>query len=313
MRWVCLIAVLLAVPAGFMGGQESGSAKAAAAAASAPAAPSSVPAQAAPGPAQMQAAPASASVKVYAPSSAVKEPQLLPLTPPPSLAKDCKQHADGEVLLSLLVDTAGRARNVMFLKPAGSAVDRIAIHIAGQDRFEPGTLDGKPVVVAEALRIKLKGCDSTQTNPAGGVLLNWMLTSLPNQKLEKPKDPPEEAMLAPAEDENGGVEPVVKRADFFGAEVSAPVILYSQDAEYLPAKAGTQITGTCELGLVVDRHGLPEDIHVIKSVDPGLDLSAMLAVNMYRFFPAIRNGEEPVPAAIVVSVQFAPPGTAARE
>lgn len=310
MRWVCLIAVLLGVPAGFADGQQSGSARASAAAAGAPAA--STPAPAASTSAPLPAVPVAAPVKVYAPSSAIKEPRLLPLATPPTISKDCKQHDDGEVLLSLLVDTEGRARNVMFLKPAGSALDRIAIQIAGEDRFEPGTLDGKPVVVAEALRIKLKGCTSAQTEK-GGVALKWMLTSLPNQKLEKPKDPPEEAMLTPAEDEDSGAGPVVKRADFFGAQVSAPVILYSQDAAYLPAKEGTQITGTCELGLVVDRHGLPEDIHVIKSIDPGLDLSAMLAVNMYRFFPAIRNGEEPVRAAIVVSVNFSPPGAAARE
>ena len=289
MRRVCLTAMLL-LAAELAGGQQSGSPKASAAAAG--------------------ASSAATPVKVYAPSSEVKAPVLLALDPLPELTKDCKKHAEGEVLLSLLVDTSGRARNVMFLKPAGSAVDRFAIQIAGQDRFEPGTLDGQPVVVAASLQMKVDICDTTEEKEGGTLALNSRMRSLPRQKLEKPKDPPEEALLAPLE-AGKGFRRTVKRPDFFGVGVSAPVILYSQDAAYLPARAGTQISGECELGLVVDEHGLPQDIHVLKSVDPGLDLSAMLAVDKYRFFPAIRNGEEPVPASIVVSVKFAPPG--ARE
>lgn len=266
-----------------------------------------------PGQAEGKPAPSLAgAVKVYEPSSNVKAPKLLPLDPAPELTKECKQHSEGEALLSLLVDTSGRARNVMFVKPAGSPVDRFAIQFASQDRFEPGTLDGKPVVVAEALRIKLETCDVQQAAQGKSIALKTLLKSLPRQKLEKPKDPPEAAILTPL-DKGSKYTRKVRRPDFFGSNVSAPVILYSQDAAYVPAREGTQITGECQLGLVVDEHGLPEDIRVIKSLDPGLDLSAMLAVNMYRFFPAIRNGEEPVPASIVVSVQFSPPGAKTKD
>ena len=282
---VWLIAMLLAMPANLARGQQSGNAK---------------PAE----PKKPQATP----VKVYAPSSEVKAPKLLPIDPPPTITKDCKMHTEGEVLLSLLVDTAGAARNVMLLRPAGSNVDRFAVIIAGQDRFQPGTLDGKPVVVAEALRIKLKTCDSTVPEKNRAVELKSVLGSMPRQKLEKPKNPPEAAILAPVNGEGSDLERVVRRPDFFGNGVTAPVLLYSQDAAYLPAKKGAQIKGECKLGLIVDRHGLPQGNHVIMSLDAGLDVSAIMAVNMYRFFPAIRDGEEPVPAAIVVSVKFAPPG-----
>lgn len=286
MRRVCLIAMLV-LAAAWAGGQQSGT-------------PKPAPATGAPS--------ANAPIKVYSPSSDVKAPRLLALDPPPALAKDCANHVEGEALLSLLVDTGGRARNVMFLKPAGSAVDRFAVQIASQDRFAPGMLDGNPVVVAESMRVKVEMCDETKADKGGNLALTTRLRSLPRQKLEKPKDPPEEAILTPLHADRGFTR-TVRRPDFFGTGVSAPVVLYSQDAPYVPAQAGSKITGECELGLVVDVHGLPEDIHVIKSIDPGLDLSAMLSVNMYRFFPAIRNGEEPVPAAIVVSVDFAPPGS----
>ena len=286
MRWLCMIAIV-ALAGNLAGAQQSGASQQAAAAG---------------------AATEPAAVKVYAPSSEVKAPRLLPLDPPPELTKDCEHHSEGEALLSLLVDTSGRARNVMFLKPAGSAADRFAVQIASQDRFEPGTLDGKPVVVAGSLRVKLETCDMAETAQAGNLALKSRLRSLPHQKLEKPRDPPEEAILAPLKDSASGTRRTVRRPDFFGPDVSAPVMLYSVDAAYTPAQKGKQITGECKLGLLVDDHGLPQDIHVIKSVDPGLDLSAMLAVDKYRFFPAIRNGKEPVPSAIVVSVKFAPPG-----
>ncbi len=279
MRRSYLIAVIVAMPAIMATGQQGGSVR-----------PSGL-----------------VAVSVHAPSSQIKEPRLLPLNPPLKLARDCDRRADGEVVVSLLVDTKGRSRNVMFVQPAGSAIDRIAIQIASRDRFEPGTLDGKPVVVAENLRIKLETCDSEMANKAGSIALHSVLRSIPRQKLEKPEDPPEEAILTPASGVGSKRDGVVRRPDFFGGAVSAPVILYSQDAEYLPAQNRSQIAGVCQVGLVVDEHGLPENVHVIKSIDPGLDLSAVQAVSMYRFFPAIRNGEEPVPAAIVVSVSFTPP------
>jgi TonB family protein len=56
----------------------------------------------------------------------------------------------------------------------------------------------------------------------------------------------------------------------------------------------------------VDANGMPENVRVLKSLDPGLDRSALDAVGMYRFFPAIEN-EHPVSAAIVVDINFAPP------
>jgi hypothetical protein len=127
MRWVCLIAVLV-LAVDFAGGQQSGSARASAAATGGQAVPATAGGTAKPG---------RAPVKVYEPSSTVKEPRLLPLTSPPLVSKNCIQRSEIEVLLSLLVDADGKPRNVMFLKPAGSELDRTAIDIAGHDRFLP--------------------------------------------------------------------------------------------------------------------------------------------------------------------------------
>lgn len=249
---------------------------------------------------------AAGTVKVYEPRKPVVEPRLLPWTDLPGFPKHCTDTSVGESELSLLVDTEGRPRNVMFLKPSGTMADRFAITIANRDRFAPGTLNGKPVVVAESLEIKMEACIGLSKNEAGKMERGWLLKSAPRQKLKKPKNPPQVAELAPLNAPHGESEKVhlVKRPDFFGNGESAPVLLHSEYANYTPSRPGTK--GTCEVSLVVDSHGLPEDLHVLKKLDPGLDMSALQAVENYRFFPAIK-GDKPVPAAVVVSVDFAPP------
>jgi outer membrane biosynthesis protein TonB len=48
---------------------------------------------------------------------------------------------------------------------------------------------------------------------------------------------------------------------------------------------------------------MPQEIKIVKTLDPGLDQNAMDAVDRYRFKPAMRNGE-PVPVMLTVEVAF---------
>lgn len=251
-------------------------------------------------------------VKVYTPGSGVKKPRLLPMDPELAITRKCRDDQDGETDLSVLVDTEGKARNIMFLRPDGSPVDFFAVTIAEMDRFQPATLKGKPVVVAEILRMKLTTCVADVKNPQGEMVTELVLRSQPRQSLKKPKNPPQEAILAPMDDDGSTIARKVTRPDFFGSDLSAPVMLYSVNAEYTPLQKEHPIRGVCQISLIVDAHGLPRDLHVLKPLDPGLDESALQAVNRYRFFPAIKDNMEPVPAAIVVDVNFAPPGVGTR-
>jgi TonB family protein len=253
-----------------------------------------------------QAAPPRDRVKVYAPRSGVKPAKLIAMDPLPQRVKKCWNDREGEVVLSLIVDTKGMARNIMFQSVDGSDLDRFAISVASLDRFQPGTLDGKPVVVAESLRIYLETCIVMTGDPSGKIGARQVLKSPPLQHIEKPKNPPEEVVFAPTEVPDSELVRKVSRPDYFGTSKSAPVLLYSANAQYTPAHAGKPIRGICKISLVVDPYGIPENPRVLKSLDPGLDVSALAAVNDYRFFPAIED-EEPVSAAVVVDVNFAPP------
>jgi TonB family protein len=245
-----------------------------------------------------------ATVKVYEPRKPVVAPRLLPPAEALDFPKDCSHTSVGESELSLLVDTQGRPRNVMFLRPSGTMADRWAIIIAKRDRFAPGTLNGKPVVVAESLDVKAEACIGLVKDDEGKMVSGWILKSMPHQKLKKPKNPPQVAELAPLNLPAAAKVRTIRRPDFFANGESAPVLLYSDYANYTPSRPG--VKGTCEVSLVVDAHGLPQDLQVLKKLDPGLDLSAIEAVENYRFFPAIKDNK-PVPAAVVVSVDFTPP------
>src|ERR1039458_3266635 len=80
-----------------------------------------------------------ARVKVYTVGPEVTAPQLLPLNVTDISTEKCKKKMDGKVVLSVLVDEKGQPRNLMFLHPLGTDLDKFALQIAAAERFKPGT------------------------------------------------------------------------------------------------------------------------------------------------------------------------------
>ena len=83
-------------------------------------------------------------VKVYAAGPGVTSPQLLSTTPIRIDSGKCKKKMDSKVIFSVLVDSLGQPRNLMFLQPLGNEMDKFALQVASSDRFTPGTHDGAP-------------------------------------------------------------------------------------------------------------------------------------------------------------------------
>lgn len=242
-------------------------------------------------------------VKVYAVGPEVTAPELLPLNLPPLLAEKCKNKADGKVSLSVLVDTTGRPRNLSFLHALGTDLDRYALRIVAADRFKPGIRNGTPVVVGQSVEVTLETCVVQAEDSTGNKSYSLRLRSQPVQKSGALPLSLEEAVLTSSESlrkDSGSGDP---HTDRVGGSVTAPVPLNSTEAEYTPAARKARINGKCLISLIVDRQGMPQDISVLKTLDPGLDQNAMSAVGRYRFKPAMRNGE-PVPVKIVVEVNF---------
>lgn len=88
-----------------------------------------------------------------------------------------------------------------------------------------------------------------------------------------------------------------------GGDVISPKIVYATDPRYTAAARKKKLQGVCVVSLLVDTTGVPRDVRVVKSLDPGLDANAVKAVRGYRFKPGMRKGK-PVTTELNIEVNF---------
>jgi protein TonB len=88
-----------------------------------------------------------------------------------------------------------------------------------------------------------------------------------------------------------------------GGGVSPPVLIYSVDAEFSDEARRAKYQGVSVVSLIVDAHGLPQRIRVVRKLGMGLDEKAVEAVRQYKFKPSMYQGK-PVPVEITIEVNF---------
>ena len=88
-----------------------------------------------------------------------------------------------------------------------------------------------------------------------------------------------------------------------GGGVSTPVVIYQVEPEFSEEARKAKFMGIVLVNLIVDSHGLPQNVHTLRGVGMGLDEKAVEAVRQYRFKPAMENGK-PVPVELNVEVNF---------
>jgi protein TonB len=89
-----------------------------------------------------------------------------------------------------------------------------------------------------------------------------------------------------------------------GGGVSAPVPLNSVEAEFSDEARRAKYQGVCLISLIVDAQGNPQNPRVVRALGMGLDEKALEAVRKYKFKPAYKQGQGPVPVMITVEVNF---------
>lgn len=123
------------------------------------------------------------------------------------------------------------------------------------------------------------------------------------------QSPPSSASATP-QDSSGGAgaatsagapNPTTLRK--IGGGVSAPVVLFNVAPQFSEEARQKKFMGVVLLTLIVDRQGLPQNVHVLRGVGMGLDENAVKAVQQYRFKPAMEGGK-PVAVALNVEVNF---------
>jgi TonB family protein len=85
--------------------------------------------------------------------------------------------------------------------------------------------------------------------------------------------------------------------------VTYPRVVTSVNPQYTEEARQKRISGEVFVTCVVRPDGTVSDVHVTKSLDPGLDMAAVKAANQYRFVPGTRDGV-PVPVFVTIEMTF---------
>ena len=88
-----------------------------------------------------------------------------------------------------------------------------------------------------------------------------------------------------------------------GGGVSAPSVIFKVEPEYSEEARKAKFQGTVVLFIVVDEHGNPRDLRVIRPLGLGLDQKAIEAVQKWKFKPGMKDGHA-VPVQATIEVNF---------
>lgn len=108
-----------------------------------------------------------------------------------------------------------------------------------------------------------------------------------------------------------GQEGATGPANRVSSDSAPPQVIIAPDPNYTPEARQKKITGDVSLKIEVLADGTTNNIRVLKSLDPGLDQSAVETVKHWRFRPATKSGT-PVPMDAVVVVRFHIPDVSPR-
>lgn len=86
----------------------------------------------------------------------VSRPQLLLKVEPEYSEEARKAKYQGTVVLAVVVDENGRARDIKVIRPLGLGLDEKAIEAVQKWKFRPGQLNGKPVPVSASIEVNFR-------------------------------------------------------------------------------------------------------------------------------------------------------------
>lgn len=241
------------------------------------------------------------AVKVYQVGHEVTAPQLLPVEFPNPADPGCSGAFNAAVELSMVVDATGVPRNVMFVRPSGTELDRVAVRIALLDRFRPATKDGAAVPVGESVAMKLDACLVVSEDANDHKSAHLKLQHPPEQKVA-PFNGPGTQVYFPTETADQTQPTSDKSLYRITHGITPPVPILTPVAQY-PHGVEKKM-GVCLVSVVVDENGLPQRARVLHTFDPAFSQSALESVNRYRFKPAFKDGVQPVTVMITVEVNF---------
>ena len=176
---------------------------------------------------------------------------------------------EGVTVLKLVVTEEGAATDIQVISSHGDAFDQAAIDALKRCKFDPATVNGKPVPIHVFARVRFFA-GRRETYPR--ILSQRGLGAGP-----------------------GGFS--TNRFD------KPPVVTYLAPAVFSEKARRAKYQGVVLVSTVIDEQGNPTDIKVVRSVGMGLDEKAIESVRKSRFLPAMKDGK-PVAAQITIEVNF---------
>jgi len=90
-----------------------------------------------------------------------------------------------------------------------------------------------------------------------------------------------------------------------GAGIENPILIREIKPQYTPEAMRGKIQGVVLIEAIITPEGIPEQLRVIRSLDPvfGLDQEALKAARQWRFIPGKRLGQ-PVAVQVVIEMTF---------
>ncbi|HEY4381226.1 MAG TPA: energy transducer TonB [Acidobacteriaceae bacterium] len=83
-----------------------------------------------------------------------------------------------------------------------------------------------------------------------------------------------------------------------------PKVLHSAPLQLSPQARQAKASGTIVLGLTVDTHGYPQNVHVLRGVGMAMDERAVEAIRQYRFQPFLDGNGQPVAKGTSIELKF---------
>jgi TonB family protein len=225
----------------------------------------------------------------------ITAPVLLPPTMTVSTPKNCAE-LDGVVKFAATIDSAGLPHDLKSLDASDFRLVGFATEVAETQRFKPGMIDGEPEAVSIELTLGLHTCVHREKHATDGTFYQFTLRAHPLIALTVVAPPPARRIAPAAHPEAIATEQV-------GGRISAPVPTVITDPA-IPVSGKFLKRGLCLVGVTVDANGLPQNIHVVRSLEPELDSNAMEAAKNWRFIPALRDGSVPVAIEGTVVANF---------
>lgn len=200
-------------------------------------------------------------------------------------------HRCGTVTLLAIVDANGKAGQIDVLRADDANLAKLASKLLAKTKFKPGTYNGIPAAIAITAVIDDQICVRHLFDESMSIAVSVR---------ESPQGNASPATDSSPAAGSGSAEGPYK----VGGNISAPIVIQSVPAKFSSYARKKKISGSCQIGLIVDVNGIPQDVHVIQSLEPSLDQNAIDAIKEYRFRPAMKDGSMPVPVVLTVKVDF---------